>query len=162
MSSCGFGGMRRSAPIRRFVSSRSLVVFFMSKKKFRVSGTKEQLDEANSEFLYCYGQAMSAWASLEQALYRWFERSSRMKKDLAANIFYGARGFAARAEMMEAVIEHGSLLSATEITFLRAAVKKARQYVGFRNLLAHGEPRMNFIVKGAREKVLVKARRYDT
>jgi hypothetical protein len=62
-----------------------------------------------------------------------------------ARHFFSARGFGSRAEMLEAVIDHTTLLSPQQLTFLKEAVKKARQYSGFRNKIAHGESVLSVI-----------------
>jgi hypothetical protein len=120
----------------------------MAKNKIRVTIKDETQQLASFEFLHAFGLAMAQWAALERALYWWFERATRIRKEMASSIFYGARGFRARAEMIESILEHATLLSTTEVAFLKEAIKKAKQFSVFRNTIAHGEPRQHVTRKG--------------
>ncbi len=122
-------------------------------RQFKFTILKDQLGEATLEFYHFYGHALARWSQLETALYYWFERTTGMQDAMARAIFYGARGFFARAEMLDAAIEHAATLSPTETAFLREALKKAKSYSSFRNKIAHGEPRLN-VVEGTPETKL--------
>jgi hypothetical protein len=146
--SCDFGFIRTRAPIRFFVACifRS---FAMAEKPqitraqdgtLNVTINVEEWHNANAEFMFCYGRAMAEWASVERGLYYWFAGITRMKDGLARAIFYGAKGFSARAEMLESVIPFAEQQTPEEITFIKEALRKAGQFVGFRNGIAHGEP----------------------
>jgi hypothetical protein len=113
--------------------------------EFRVD--KNAQSKAIVQFYHFYGHALARWAELEGSLYNWFAHTTGMSDGMARAIFYGARGFAARSEMLEAAIEHATILSPAEVAFLKEAMKKARGYSGFRNKIAHGEPRLNVIEK---------------
>jgi hypothetical protein len=109
-------------------------------QKLQVTINMEDWHDANAEFLFFYGQAMAEWASVERGLFYWFAGITRMKEGMARAIFYGAKGFAARAEMLESVIPFAEQQSKEEIEFIKSALKKAWSFVPFRNAIAHGEP----------------------
>jgi hypothetical protein len=106
---------------------------------------KNQLLDATVEFHQHFGAVMRMWSGVERALYEWFQRATGMPDPMARGIFYGARGFSARAEMLESALEHTKNLTPEQMTFVKEAVKKARQYSGFRNKVAHGEPRLTVV-----------------
>jgi hypothetical protein len=143
---CGFGGIRNSAPMRRFaadVSSEDLGTMSSVPRTFQFKVSAEQMGVATGELFHYFGLFMTRWAQLETTLYYWFGRVTTMPEGMSRAIFYGARGFAARAEMLEAAIEHATVLKPEETAVLKEGVKKARQYSTFRNKVAHGEPRLN-------------------
>jgi hypothetical protein len=144
ISSCGFGGMvsmRRA--ICSVASSKSgLGAFAMPPRTFQFTLKRDHIDEAYVDLFVSYGHAMVCWAHLEAMLYRWFALITNMPDAMCRAIYYGARGFAARAEMLEAAIEYATILSGDDTLFLSEALKKARGYSGFRNKIAHGEPHM--------------------
>jgi len=113
-------------------------------KLFHAKIDKLEYHKARIEFLYLFGVAMSHWASLEASLCEWFQRASGMNSQMATTVFFSGTGFRSRAEMLEAVLEHTprKRVSEEQKTFLKAAIKKARQFSTFRNRIAHGEPRM--------------------
>ena len=120
-------------------------------RTFQFTVPKEQLAIATSELFHFMGHTLTRWAQLETSLYYWFARITAMPEGMSRAIFYGARGFAARAEMLESAIKHATTLTAEQTTFLKEAVKKARQYSVFRNRIAHGEPRLNVVNLGTPE-----------
>lgn len=82
---------------------------------------------------------MAAWADLEHSLSDWFDRAIQTEggKDVnSEGIFYSARSFLGRADMLKAA-SHSNLLSSDERKFIRAALKCARDYNTFRSKLAH-------------------------
>jgi hypothetical protein len=111
--------------------------------EYKLNVSKAMLAQASAEFYHFYGHAMARWASLERSLYYWFRGSTGMQDGMARAIFYGARGFGARAEMLEAAIEHATVLDPTQLAFIKEALKKARNYSAFRNKMAHGDPQPN-------------------
>ncbi len=121
-------------------------------RKFKFTINKDRLLDATVDFHIHYGNAMARWAQLENALYLWFSAATAMNDAVGRAIFYSARGFAARAEMLEAAVEHATTLSPEQIEFLKEAIKKARQYSGFRNKVAHGEPRVHLYENEEGEK----------
>jgi hypothetical protein len=109
-------------------------------RKFQVTIKLEDWHNANTEFLFSYGRAMAEWSSIERGLYYWFQGITRMKDGVARAIFYGAKGFGARADMLESVIPFAEQQTKEEIEFIKEAIKKSWQFVSFRNAIAHGEP----------------------
>jgi hypothetical protein len=105
---------------------------------------KEVLEAALADFHRFFGHAMQQWSKLERSLCDWFQHATGMKDSMARAIFYSARGFAARIEMLESAIEHSERITAEQLTFLAEAIKKARQYTPFRNDIVHGEPRPHY------------------
>jgi len=114
----------------------------MTPQTLKFTIPKDQLEAATAEFYHFYGHALARWSQLETSLYYWFAKITGMPDAMARGIFYSARSFAARAEMLEAALEHATHLKDSDIAFLKEALKKARNYSGFRNKLAHGEPRL--------------------
>jgi hypothetical protein len=141
ISSCHFGGVFniRSASCR--VDSSKFGFFDMA-HKFTIR--KEVLATALAEFQQFFGHSMQQWSKLERSLCDWFQHITGMKDSMARAIFYSARGFMARIEMLESAIEHTDRLSPHELEFLTAAIKKSSQYAGFRNKIVHGEPRPHY------------------
>jgi hypothetical protein len=103
---------------------------------------REQMAQANAEFHHAYGIALAQWAKLERVLYYWFGYITKMSDPMARAVFYSARSFGARAEMLECAID-ASALPANEVTFIRQALKRAWGYSSFRNSITHGEPIAN-------------------
>ncbi|MBZ0148402.1 MAG: hypothetical protein K8F62_12805 [Pseudorhodoplanes sp.] len=118
-------------------------------KKLNMNVSIEALENASIEFFHAYGAAMAEWASVERALYYWFLGITGMRDGMARAIFYSGRSFNARAEMLQSAIGSAYRQSEAEVTFIKAALKKAWSYSGFRNNIAHGEPMLN--VAGANE-----------
>src|ERR1044071_2674828 len=88
-------------------------------------------------FYYEYGRALAYWASLEAALCDWFHFTTKMPPDMAAKVFYSARNFNGRSEMLEAAIAVSELTEDQE-AFIKAATARALAYNSFRNRIAHG------------------------
>jgi hypothetical protein len=101
----------------------------MSKSPFR--------DKQEAAFYSEFGRALALWAVLESALCDWFIRVTKMRPDMATDVFYSARNFVGRSEMLEAAMGATKLPSIEE-RLLKAAIRKAVAYNSFRNSLAHG------------------------
>lgn len=114
-------------------------------EKFTITLNREVVELAKVELHINFGIAMERWSTLERALYYWFGYLTGLKPKIARAIFYSARGFYARTDMLEALIEHVTPSNPLEIEFLKEALKKAKQYSPFRNKLAHGERHLNVI-----------------
>jgi hypothetical protein len=110
---------------------------------FEMSVKRELLEHASLELHINYGIAMERWSALEQAMYLWFEHLTGLKREVASAIFYCARGFFSRAEMLESLIEVVCDAEKIETQIMKEGIKKARNYSGFRNKLAHGERLLN-------------------
>lgn len=101
--------------------------------------TKEPRDPAVEEFYTRFGKALAAWADVENSLADWFRRAIEPEQGAHVNadgIFYSARSFNGRADMLKAAAS-SSHLSAEERKFIRKALKKATDYNTFRAKLAH-------------------------
>ena len=97
--------------------------------------------KAAHEFYPIYGLALGEWSRLENSLYFWFAHVTKMKHPIGRAIFFSAKSFASRAEMLEAAIEHQDNLSKHQLELIEEIIKKARKYSAFRNRITHGEPR---------------------
>lgn len=93
--------------MKRFVPSGFFDIFVMA-RECKVNVKTEALAQASAEFFHFYGHVMARWASLERAPFYWFAGITGMPEGMARAIFYGARGFGARAEMLEASIQYAS------------------------------------------------------
>jgi hypothetical protein len=81
---------------------------------------------------------MQRWARLEQAMDYWFQWLAEIPENRARAIFYSAKNFAGRSDILVAVIPYAKPDDEYR-AFVRAAIKKARQYNSFRNAVTHGE-----------------------
>ena len=98
----------------------------------------QEMGVAEAAFQLAYGRFMQRWARLEQAMFFWFWWLSELPERRARGIFYSAKNFAGRADMLEAALACASV-SSGYVTFGRQAIKKARQFNSFRNGTTHGE-----------------------
>jgi hypothetical protein len=85
------------------------------------------------------GHATSAWAFLEAQLSRWFATVSGMPHSIANDIYFSAQSFSARANMVQAAIEHSTVPQDSK-AFAVEALKKMKVYSTFRNAFVHGGP----------------------
>jgi hypothetical protein len=104
--------------------------------------TNPQVVEAARQFHLVYGAAMAEWSRLEGQLFYWFQLLTGMDEKTARAVFFSARNFNARADMLEAALKAENPGGPIQY-FLEAALKKARGYSGFRNSATHGEPHIN-------------------
>ncbi len=95
--------------------------------------------DAHTQFHNAYGGAMAAWARLEGCLFYWFMSASGMNEAPARAIFFSARSFAGRRDMLWAILPF-ALFDQGAGDVIRAGLNKAQQYSEFRNKLAHREP----------------------
>lgn len=129
----------RSA-IRIVSSSKSGFLETMSNPSFgEIEIHDTELAEITREFNVVYGAALAEWSSLESHLFYWFQLLTGMNEKTARAVFFSARSFNARADMLEAALDAESPGGPLQL-FLEAALKKARGYSGFRNSATHGEP----------------------
>lgn len=94
--------------------------------------------KADDEFHLAYGRALSEWAAIEQRLFFWFQHLTNMPNGVGRAVFYSAKNFNGRMDMLDAVSEKLPLDENTA-AFLKSVSKKARQFASSRNALAHGE-----------------------
>lgn len=93
----------------------------------------------SDEFYSNYGRAMSAWADIEAGLCALFVQAIDPLNETQVNaegIFYSARSFNGRADMLKAASK-SKLLSQAQRQMTRAACKLAVDYNKFRSKLAH-------------------------
>lgn len=93
------------------------------------------------DFFHSYGIAMAQWAYVELRLSQWFEELTGMSEDMARTIFFSARSFQGRSDMVDAAIretERLELLHEPTRELLELAITKAVAYSGTRNAMAHG------------------------
>jgi hypothetical protein len=94
---------------------------------------------AEETFHRLYGKTLAQWARIEERLFYWFWPASGMKLGVAREVFYSARNFNGRSEMLEGALK-ADPFDADVQAFIKAAVSKAVRFNNFRNTLAHGEP----------------------
>jgi hypothetical protein len=103
----------------------------------RTRSKSSELSEKDKSFL-AFGRAMAAWASLESGLYAWFEHVTLLDTRKATPLYYSATNFKSRLDLLRAAMQSFQIED-DELKFLTAAIKRAVEYNGFRNKLAHGE-----------------------
>ncbi|SDB31385.1 hypothetical protein [Bauldia litoralis] len=123
--------------------------------------SKAALDHAEALFVEAFGRAMLNWSHVEQRLFWYFEHITEMKHEMSRAVYYSARNFTARAEMLAAAMSANQALDSDLSVFLQKALKKARQYQAFRNSLAHGETIMfaNTGIRAENRLTLVEGKR---
>ena len=94
---------------------------------------------ARDEFHRALGEAQAEWSSVEDALFEWFKQCTGMPAQLARAVFYSARSFEGRRDMLRAVIPFSRCDEKTR-TGIRLCMTRAGQYVPFRNRMSHGYP----------------------
>lgn len=100
----------------------------------------KEVMEAADAFHLSYGHTMAAWGILESHLFSWFHYVSGIENEnMARTIYYSAKSFLARMDMLSAALR-ASQLKTDQIAFLKGAIKTARIYSEFRNSATHGEP----------------------
>jgi hypothetical protein len=103
----------------------------------------ERLNEEALERLYpIYGEAMLAWSNIEDTLCGWFHYLSGMGEPQARAVFFSARSFAGRADMLSALL---SVPAGKPLVtdFVRDVLNKSLGYSQARNQLAHRVPVIN-------------------
>jgi hypothetical protein len=99
----------------------------------------DEAPDAYDELFREIGETVTEWSRLENALLDLFQVLTAMPHRLARRIFFSARSFNGRADLLRAAA------AATEakpefVNFTRAVITRALQYSAFRNALAHGSP----------------------
>jgi hypothetical protein len=95
------------------------------------------LSEKDNAFL-SYGKAMANWASLERAVYEWFQHITLLDAKQAKPIFYSVTNTKTRFALVRAALS-ANQLDRDERIFVEKALNRAGEYSSFRNKLAHGE-----------------------
>ena len=94
------------------------------------------LTKLDSDFYLPFGRALANWARVEQGMGHWFVRLSGMKEAPGLAVFYSARSFQGRVDMVRALVEFARTVPAGR-EFIRDALNVASAYSQFRNRLAH-------------------------
>jgi hypothetical protein len=111
---------------------------------------------AREKFYAAIGEAMAAWSSVEDGLFEWFKRCTAMHETLARAVFYSARSFEGRRDMLEAAIPFSPFDEKTQIS-IRKCLLRAGQYAAFRNRIAHRHMLFTYEIKPP-QFVLVEGR----
>ena len=104
----------------------------------RVMFNAFEMAAAEKDFQTAYGRFMQGWARLEQAMFYLFKWLSLMPETRARSIFYSAKNFQGRADMLKAALDNAEV-EASYVEFVKQAIKKASQFNSFRNTVTHGE-----------------------
>lgn len=91
-----------------------------------------------NEFYRAYGQAMNYWGQLEGTLGTIFYRVVGTEEAVAMAVYYSARSFLGRADMLSSVVDHAKTTPDGK-AFIRGALKLARGYAEARNAMAHDQ-----------------------
>lgn len=85
------------------------------------------------------GRAATTWATVESSLATFFTRLTRMESTLARRVFYSARSFQGRIDMLQSVLACPTVRFAIpeERDYISLALKRATGYVFVRNAIAH-------------------------
>lgn len=110
--------------------------------------------EALDEFYKTLGKAVAAWSAVEDGLFEWFMQCSGMHLQLARAVYYSARSFEGRRDMLIAAIPFSPCDEKTR-TGIRLCLKRAGQYLEFRNRLSHGH---HLYVEKSKEHVFAEGR----
>lgn len=87
---------------------------------------------ARDEFHKAFGGALVAWSAVEDGLCEWFKRCTALDERVARAVFYSARSFAGRRDMLIGALPLSNLDEKTS-EGIRQCAKRARAYSEFRN-----------------------------
>ncbi len=99
---------------------------------------QERLAERDRVLLQ-FGNTMLAWSHVEYWMYVWFRLITEMPAERSWRIFYSQSSFSSRADLLNAALSDQHPPTVLTL-FIRKAIKKAKQYAVFRNMIAHGQP----------------------
>ena len=119
------------------------------------------LDKADRDFYLIYGRTMAAWSDLEGALGAILVRTANLAPDVAMAIYYSARSFQGRAEMILACIPFAKTIPAGK-TFLTGVVNRASAYSGARNTFAHDRHMLMLDIDASRVDRLISSPKGST
>ena len=114
----------------------------------------EYMEAEKDAFNATYGKALGAWSILEFMLQRLFTRMTGLSPEMSAALFYSARSFNGRADMIEAIIPLVAAPDDFKKTLARL-LKKIRQYSGTRNRLAHAQQSSSTKLSDAGDKYII-------
>lgn len=102
---------------------------------------RKSLSKLEQEFYLQYGKTLAAWAQLEQTLGQLFCALCRFESgsQLGSELFFSGRSFQTRADLLWAALRSVDLPEDVAVV-IRLALKRARDYSGARNKVAHGYP----------------------
>jgi hypothetical protein len=102
---------------------------------------RESLSKLEQDFYLIYGSTLAAWARLEQTLGQLFCVLCGFDPDnqLGRELFFSGRSFQTRADLLSAALRVSETPEEVKAV-VRAVRKKARDYSGSRNAIAHGYP----------------------
>ena len=109
------------------------------------------------EFMIAFGRVLAEWSYIETSLFGIFGLVTGLDEEMARSIFYSARSFNGRSDMLREALCIFGKNNANKVVVgaFNEALTKANQYNGFRNALAHNLPIATATEKGA-EIVLVE------
>lgn len=99
----------------------------------------DEAPAAYDELFQELGETMMEWSRVEASLMELFQRLTGMEHKMARRIFFSARSFNGRADLLRAAIATTEV-DAEFVKLGQAAVARSLQYSAFRNALAHGAP----------------------
>lgn len=102
------------------------------------------IDDIDSEFYRAYGRAMASWSELERGLGSILVSVTGLSPKLAGAIYYSAKSFQGRADMVLACIPFAKTVPAGR-AFLTKLVNRAVAYSSIRNALAHNRHMMHVL-----------------
>jgi hypothetical protein len=104
-----------------------------------MSTSESDPDKAWTRFYIEYGSAMLAWQIVESELATLFSKLTKIPPDMAVQIFYSARSFKGRIDIVKAALVPCKI--PTEIkSFAFKLISKSKQYSDYRNKFAHDQP----------------------
>lgn len=104
--------------------------------------------ESERDFYNAYGLTLGMWASVERSLGKLFAKMTRLDQKLAFAIFYSAKSFRARADMVQSCVPLVKVLPFGR-RFLARLVNRTKTYSEGRNSLAHDQHILVLEPKGA-------------
>lgn len=93
-------------------------------------------EKARNAYYQALGETIGAWADLEETLGHWFCAVAEIRRDTGILIFYSGRNFSTRADMLSAALKKARV-TRVETELVKAGLKVALRYSGFRNVIAH-------------------------
>jgi hypothetical protein len=102
-------------------------------------GSAEEQTRQQHELFVLLGKTSITWQQLESSLCGVFTAISRMDRTLARRIFYSARSFQGRTDMLKAAVSCPTVQFSdpTEGEFVKKCIERAGQYASVRNIIAH-------------------------
>jgi hypothetical protein len=115
---------------------------------------------ALDQFHKALGRAQAAWSAVEDGLFEWFKQCTGMHTQLARAVFYSARSFEGRRDMLSAAIPFSPCKEKMR-TGIRLCLQRAGQYAEFRNRISHGH--LIFLDDGKKpQHVLIEGRTLES